>query len=234
MVDDGSTDGTHSCLPTSPDESPSTTWTDVASQRHGIEASRSRRASCSCSSTPTISFRRVSGAIRRGCSRYSPRGGLPLRLAWNRLRRRARSLRAGPALRPRLDPFHALAAAGSPHLASLAVRRTTAARVGPFDETESAQADWDYWLRLAASGAPFPGVPGNVAIIRPQRQHVGLGRNAARRRWPGRSRAESLAPPALPCLHPFGRRSPELATGFAARRRGTSRAGSASRAAGGG
>jgi glycosyltransferase involved in cell wall biosynthesis len=64
------------------------------------------------------------------------------------------------------DPFHALAAAGSPHLASLAVRRTTAARVGPFDETESAQADWDYWLRLAASGAPFQGVPGNVAIIR--------------------------------------------------------------------
>jgi glycosyltransferase involved in cell wall biosynthesis len=64
------------------------------------------------------------------------------------------------------DPFHALAAAGSPHISSLAVRRTAATRVGPFDETESTQADWDYWLRLAASGASFQGVPGNVAIIR--------------------------------------------------------------------
>ena len=64
------------------------------------------------------------------------------------------------------DPFHALAAAGSPHLLALAVRRPTATRVGPFDETESLQADWDYWLRLAASGATFQGVPGNVAIIR--------------------------------------------------------------------
>ena len=42
----------------------------------------------------------------------------------------------------------------------------TATRVGPFDETESLQADWDYWLRLAASGATFQGVPGNVVIIR--------------------------------------------------------------------
>jgi glycosyltransferase involved in cell wall biosynthesis len=64
------------------------------------------------------------------------------------------------------DPFHALAAAGSPHLLALAVRRATVIRVGPFDETESLQADWDYWLRLAASGAVFQGVPGNVAIIR--------------------------------------------------------------------
>ena len=64
------------------------------------------------------------------------------------------------------DPFHALAAAGSPPISALAVRRRTATRVGPFDETESVQADWDYWLRLAASGATFQGVPGNVAIIR--------------------------------------------------------------------
>ena len=64
------------------------------------------------------------------------------------------------------DPFHALAAAGSPHLLALAVRRAAATRVGPFDEAESLQADWDYWLRLAASGATFQGVPGNVAIIR--------------------------------------------------------------------
>jgi glycosyltransferase involved in cell wall biosynthesis len=64
------------------------------------------------------------------------------------------------------DPFHALAAAGSPPLTALAVRRPAATRVGPFDETESVQADWDYWLRLAASGATFQGVPGNVVIVR--------------------------------------------------------------------
>ena len=64
------------------------------------------------------------------------------------------------------DPFHALAAAGSPPLTALAVRRSAVTRVGPFDEAESLQADWDYWLRLAASGATFRGVPGNVVIIR--------------------------------------------------------------------
>jgi len=64
------------------------------------------------------------------------------------------------------DPFHALAAAGSPPLTALAVRRRTATQVGPFDETESLQADWEYWLRLAASGAIFQSVPGNVVIIR--------------------------------------------------------------------
>jgi glycosyltransferase involved in cell wall biosynthesis len=64
------------------------------------------------------------------------------------------------------DPFHALAAAGSPPISALAVRRSAAIRAGLFDEGESAQADWDYWLRLAASGATFRGVPGNVAVIR--------------------------------------------------------------------
>ena len=64
------------------------------------------------------------------------------------------------------DPFHALAAAGSPHISALAVRRRTATAVGGFDETESTQADWDFWLRLAASGATFRGVPGNVVIVR--------------------------------------------------------------------
>ncbi len=38
--------------------------------------------------------------------------------------------------------------------------------VGPWDETEHDQEDFDYWLRLAASGAPFQGVHGNVAIYR--------------------------------------------------------------------
>lgn len=67
------------------------------------------------------------------------------------------------------DPFHALAAAGSPPISALAVRRTVATHVGPFDEAESLQADWDYWLRLAASGASFRRVAGNVAIIRRRR-----------------------------------------------------------------
>ena len=167
VVDDGSTDGTPSCLPASPDESPSTTWEGVVSRRHGIEAPRSRRASCSCFSTRTTSFLRT---IWRDSSRLQPlflsADSLPLRVAWNRLRRRARSLRAGPPFDLDWDPFHALAAAGSPPIAALAVRRPAATRVGPFDETESVQADWDYWLRLAASGARFQGVPGNVVIIR--------------------------------------------------------------------
>jgi len=64
------------------------------------------------------------------------------------------------------DPFHALAANGSPHISALAVRRRTVTRVGPFDETLTLQEDWDYWLRLAASGATFQGVPGNEAIVR--------------------------------------------------------------------
>jgi hypothetical protein len=64
------------------------------------------------------------------------------------------------------DPFHALPVTGSPHIAALAVRQSTATRVGPFDETLTLQEDWDYWLRLAASGATFQGVPGNVVIVR--------------------------------------------------------------------
>jgi glycosyltransferase involved in cell wall biosynthesis len=64
------------------------------------------------------------------------------------------------------DPFHTLAAEGSPPISALAVRRGTATRVGPFDENESMHADWDYWLRLAAAGAAFHGVEGNIAIVR--------------------------------------------------------------------
>lgn len=67
------------------------------------------------------------------------------------------------------DPFHLLAAGGSPPISALAVRRPTATRVGPFDETLTLQEDWDYWLRLAASGARFQNVPGNVRD--PLRRH---------------------------------------------------------------
>ena len=64
------------------------------------------------------------------------------------------------------DPFHTIAAEGSPPVNALAVRRAAANRAGPWDENEHDQEDLDYWLRLAASGAPFQAVPGNVAIVR--------------------------------------------------------------------
>ena len=68
------------------------------------------------------------------------------------------------------DPLHSLAARGSPAVCSLAVRSSTVARVGLFDPRADPQADWDYWLRLAVSGASFRGVPGNVATIRRRRE----------------------------------------------------------------
>jgi glycosyltransferase involved in cell wall biosynthesis len=64
------------------------------------------------------------------------------------------------------DPFHDIAAWGSPHIDSVLVRRSALARVGGFDPTLRVQADFDFCLRLAASGARFRGVLGNVAIVR--------------------------------------------------------------------
>src|SRR2546425_6657896 len=64
------------------------------------------------------------------------------------------------------DPLHALAGGGAPHIAALAVRSTTAARVGPFNQRLEPQGDWDYWLRLAGAGAAFRAVPGNFALGR--------------------------------------------------------------------
>ena len=167
MVDDGSTDGTPELLARfagriTVDSLGRTRCLGGTESRHGARAGRATR----------VSRRRrppspaLSGAIRRGCSRCPSDGGLPLRLAWNRLRRGRVLYGQDRPFDLDWDPFHALAAAGSPPISALAVRRTAATRVGPFDETESSQADWDYWLRLAASGAPFQGVPGNVAIIR--------------------------------------------------------------------
>ena len=43
-----------------------------------------------------------------------------------------------------VDPLHALAAGGSPHICSLAVRSTAVARVGPFNQDAEPQGDWDY------------------------------------------------------------------------------------------
>lgn len=67
------------------------------------------------------------------------------------------------------DPLHALAAGGSPAICSLAVRSTAVARVGLFNQHVEPQEDWDFWLRLAGSGAAFRGVPGNIATVRRRR-----------------------------------------------------------------
>ena len=65
-----------------------------------------------------------------------------------------------------VDPFHEVPYQGSPHINSILVRRSALARVGGFDQALLVQADWDFCLRLAASGARFRGVAGNVAIVR--------------------------------------------------------------------
>jgi glycosyltransferase involved in cell wall biosynthesis len=64
------------------------------------------------------------------------------------------------------DPFHDIAAWGSPPIDSVLVRRSALVRVGGFDPTLRVQADFDFCLRLAASGARFHGVLGNAAIVR--------------------------------------------------------------------
>ena len=64
------------------------------------------------------------------------------------------------------DPFHQLPPCGSPAINAVFVRRSALERVGGFDPTLRVQADFDFCMRLAASGARFRGVPGNVAIVR--------------------------------------------------------------------
>ena len=64
------------------------------------------------------------------------------------------------------DPFHDLVVTGSPHIDALMIRRRVLPRVGLFDVRLTLQEDWDFWLRLAAAGAAFRGVPENVVSIR--------------------------------------------------------------------
>jgi glycosyltransferase involved in cell wall biosynthesis len=70
------------------------------------------------------------------------------------------------------DPFHELPIWGSPAINAVLVRWSALARVGGFDRALRVQADWDFCLRLAASGARFRGVPGNVAIVRRRPESV--------------------------------------------------------------
>ena len=90
------------------------------------------------------------------------------------------------------DPFHDVAAWGSPHIDSVLVRRSALARVGGFDPTLRVQADCDFCLRLAASGARFRGVLGNVAIVR--RRSGQRLRRASPRAKHGRPRAARTPP----------------------------------------
>jgi glycosyltransferase involved in cell wall biosynthesis len=64
------------------------------------------------------------------------------------------------------DPFHELPVWGSPHIDSILVRHSALKRAGGFDPALRVQADWDFCLRLAATGARFRGVPGNIALVR--------------------------------------------------------------------
>lgn len=66
------------------------------------------------------------------------------------------------------DPFHELTVRGAPHIGALMIRRTVLERCGFFDPALPMQEDWDFWLRLAACGARFRGVPGNVLTVRRQ------------------------------------------------------------------
>jgi glycosyltransferase involved in cell wall biosynthesis len=75
-----------------------------------------------------------------------------------------------------VDPFHDVPYHGSPHIDSILVRRSALARVGGFDPALRVQADWDFCLRLAASGARFRGVPGNFALVRQRSDSVSARR----------------------------------------------------------
>ena len=234
MVDDGSTDGTAEVLGRFAGRITvaelERTWCFGRPQsRHGARAGRaarvSRRGRPAASALP--------GAFRRRGRRRSRGGRLPLRLARSRLRRRTCPLRARPAVRPGRGPVPRARRCG--FAAHLRARRTSrsCATPGPFDEDESLQADWDYWLRLAASGATFRGVPGKRGDHpTPQREHVGLGGNTAggRRDSPSSSGISRVTNGARPA----STRTRVCEVGdrlCSARRPRTSRVGFASRAA---
>jgi glycosyltransferase involved in cell wall biosynthesis len=65
-----------------------------------------------------------------------------------------------------VDPFHEVPVWGAPAIDAVLVRRSALTRLGGFDPALRVHVPWDFSLRLAASGARFRGVPGNVAIVR--------------------------------------------------------------------
>ena len=114
------------------------------------------------------------------------------------------------------DPFHALAAAGSPPISALAVRRAAAPRSWSVRRGREPAGG----LGLLAPAGGFRSHLSRCSRERgdhptPQREHVGLGGNTAGRRRPRRPRAASLASPTVSGLHPRGRRSAKLAAGGA-------------------
>jgi hypothetical protein len=101
------------------------------------------------------------------------------------------------------DPFHEIPVCGSPHIDSVLVRRSALARVGGFDLALAPQEDFDFCLRLAASGARFRGVPGTAAIVRVRPDSIGsrrwrelgpIGLAALERHLRGHARCSACAP----------------------------------------
>lgn len=64
------------------------------------------------------------------------------------------------------DPFHTLLRCNSGPPNTFVVRREVLARVGLFDASLRACEDWDFWLRVAASGATFRLVPDMRSVYR--------------------------------------------------------------------
>ena len=167
MVDDGSTDSTAELL-----APVCRTNHRRQLERRGVsaarnQASRSRRASCSCFSTRTTCFLRTTWRDSSRRQPLLPGGRLPLRLARSRLRRRARPLRARPAVRPRLGSVPR--ACRCRFAAHLGARRTSRSRDHGLVRSTRARA----CRRTGTTGSgwrlpepPFTVFPGNVAIIR--------------------------------------------------------------------
>jgi glycosyltransferase involved in cell wall biosynthesis len=97
-----------------------------------------------------------------------------------------------------LDPFHELLAGGSPHIGAMCLRRSAIDRVGPFDEALRVQEDWDYWLRLALSGATFRAVDAPPFVIR-RRPASMSGTAGSRLAFSGLAVAERHFATHLPC-----------------------------------
>lgn len=65
-----------------------------------------------------------------------------------------------------VDPFHTLLSSNVGPPVTFVVRREVLARAGLFDATLRSCEDWDFWLRVAASGAKFRRVPDMRGVYR--------------------------------------------------------------------
>lgn len=65
-----------------------------------------------------------------------------------------------------VDPFHSLLGGNAGPPVVFVVRREVLARAGLFDASLRSCEDWDFWLRVAASGAKFELVPDMRSVYR--------------------------------------------------------------------